>query len=433
MSVENALKPLFVVIYPYRYSDFLYGFMEIEYFKLYCEVQVWDLSLIVDPKYAKAVSSVRPSKKEVILVESIRQFFKLLMNIRKTAKQRKICIFNEVTLENISSVFFNLMIKSLIKVRGVAILDAYNGGIQIFEVKSVNSQQRNNWITKLIVLMNDTNSLSEAVKLFKNFVSILIVRIFNIYPTTHRLVAGDDWIKVAKLHGAEKKGIKLIYGSSNDFSNYLLNRSKKSNTTIKEKRTAVLLDGAGPAYAGDHIHLRRKPVLTSDVWYPALTRFFDRIESESGVVIEVAAHYKSNHPPVAPCFGNRRVYYEMARELVRDSEFVITRMSAAVSYAVIYRKPIVYIYSDQLKNDQMAMANIERMAAALGKIPVNIDDPNISILDQLTVDEEKYAVYEKACLTSVKPLRPNVQIILEEVMGLKVDPDLFGGRAYNGG
>jgi hypothetical protein len=84
-----------------------------------------------------------------------------------------------------------------------------------------------------------------------------------------------------------------------------------------------------------------------------------------------------------------------------------------------------------LKNDLMAMNNIKMMAAALGDTPVNIDDPTINISALLTVNEEKYSAYEKACLTSVKILRPNVQIILEDVMGIITNPNSFRKGASN--
>jgi hypothetical protein len=419
MTRKNSPIPMFVVIYPYKFNDFLYDLMEIEYFKPYCEVAIWDISI------------PRSSKKEFVLVESMRQFFLLLMDLRKAAKRRKVCVLNEVTMENVSSIICNFMVKVLIKKTGAAILDVYNGGVQIFAVEAMSGGRRNRFLRKLLVYIKRTNSFPETFKMLKGFFCQALVRVFDLSPTTHRLAAGDEWIEVAKRHGAEKKGIKLVYGSSNDFSNNLLGNADNNDVASGNRKSAILLDGAGPAFGGDHIHVRRRPILTSDVWYPSLTRFLDKVEAETGVVVEIAGHYKSSHPPIAPCFGNRRVYYGATKELVKNSEFVITRMSAAVSYAVIFRKPVMYIYSNQLKNDLMAMNNIKMMAAALGDTPVNIDDPTINISALLTVNEEKYSAYEKACLTSVKILRPNVQIILEDVMGIITNPNSFRKGASN--
>lgn len=429
MTKKAKSIPIFIVIYPYKFNDFLYDLMEIEYYKPYCEVAIWDVSLIVDKKFAEGISSARSSKKEIVLVKSVKQFFSLLIVLRKESRLRNICVFNEMAIENISSTLYNFMIKIMIKGTGAAILDAYNGGVQILAVETVSGGREKTLMRKLSAYIKGTNSLPETIKLLKTIFCQMIARIFGILPTTHRLVAGNEWIEVAKRHGTQKKGIKFIYGSSNDFSNSLLNNVENSDVAEKKEKMALLLDGAGPAFGGDHIHLRRMPVLTSDVWYPSLTTFLDRVEAETGAVVEIAGHYKSVHPHIAPCFGNRKVYYGMTKELVRNCDFVITRMSAAVSYAIIFKKPVIYIYSDQLKNDLNAIGNIKMMAAALGNKPVNIDDQTINILPLLIVNEDKYSEYKRACLTSAENVRPNVQIILEEVMGVKVNPNLFNKGA----
>ncbi|MDD1710773.1 MAG: hypothetical protein LUQ37_07710, partial [Methanoregulaceae archaeon] len=400
MKEKNNTVPMFTVIYPYKFNDFLYNLLEIEFFKSYCETEVWDVSYIINREFAEKIKADRSHRKEIIEIKSIKQFLMLLVNLRKAAKERRVCVLNEVVVENFSSLICNFMIKVLIRNTGLAVLDVYNGGVQIRTFEEKSAGDRKNYLAKLMAYVKRTETHKEALRMFKGFFCLALARCFNVLPTTHRLVAGDEWIDVARRHGAEKKGVKFVYGSAWDYSNDLLKRIENTGSSGTKQRIAILLDGAGPAFGSDHEHLKRKPALTSDVWYPSLTRFLNKVEKETGVVAEIAGHYKSAHPPIAPCFGNRRVHYGKTGELVRNSEFVITRMSAAVSYAVIYRKPVIYIYSDELKEDRLAMDNIRMMAEALGQEPVNIDEFSGNISTLLVVDESKYMAYEKACLTS---------------------------------
>jgi hypothetical protein len=162
----------------------------------------------------------------------------------------------------------------------------------------------------------------------------------------------------------------------------------------------------------------RKRFVTPEVWYPALARFFDRLESATGVRVEVAGHPKSRHPAIAPCFGNRPVHYGRTVELVRDSALVMTRQSAAVALAVMFRKPLIFLCSDQIELDLRAIYGIRSLAALFGKSPVNVDAPPATFEGLLEVDEARYAAFERACLTSDPLRRPNSRVILEDIMNI---------------
>ena len=62
---------------------------------------------------------------------------------------------------------------------------------------------------------------------------------------------------------------------------------------------------------------------------------------------------------------------------------------------------------------------IERMSMSVGAQPVNINNYNASIKSLLNVNNAKYKAYEESCLTSTTPNKPNVQVILEEVLQLQ--------------
>ena len=95
----------------------------------------------------------------------------------------------------------------------------------------------------------------------------------------------------------------------------------------------------------------------------------------------------------------------------------MTINSTAISYAVIFKKPIIFIYSNQLKEEASTMEYIYNLSSVLGTEPVNIDEP-ADFEKLLRFDHSKYEAYEKRVLTSDPTQRPNVQIILEDIMGI---------------
>lgn len=429
MNKEFINKPLLLVIYPYHFHDFEYNRMELYYFERYCDVFVWDISPITTPNFSKKLSTERCKKNNVIVISSLLDFVRRVSELRKRTITTNICIVNEASASNSLFEFIcNLIIIAFLRNKNMAILELYNGGLPLGYTDGIASSNdldhKLGFFAKALRFAKDTSSLSETKKKISE---VLFARLSRLLPaaTTHRLVAGEDFIMLAQRKDRRKNLIRLVNAHSNDYSKYLLHKMKFPTFVEPHNKIAVLLDGAVPMFGSDSALLGRKVYLTTDVWYPALSRFFDRLEAETGVNIEIAGHYKTILPAIAPCFGNRPVHYDKTMELVRSSEFVITRASTAVSYAVIFRKPVIFIYSNQLKKDRMAMRDIYGMAAMLGNEPVNIDEPNTEIKSLLKVNEERYLNYENVCLTSTKSQRPNFQIILEDIMNITIGSEFY--------
>jgi len=412
---------LFVVIYPYKFTDFVYDLIELGDFRRYCDVLVLDISMITTPGFSKGISAGRSKKNEVVALSSWSDFVRRVYDLRKRSAKTNICILNEVPYNSFPEFICNLIITAFLRRKRVAVLDLYNGGVPLRypeDALTLNEiAPKSSFYARTLRFIKNTSTPLEA---WKKSLSVLFGFLARFMPsaTTHRLVAGKDWLKLAEQNKPASNQIRLIFGHSHDYSNNLLHKLKSPAFFLPQKKTAVLLDSAGPMYGSDSVHTGRRVCFTTNVWYPALTRWFDWIEAETDVRVVIAGHYKSTHPAIAPCFGNRPVHYGKTRELVWNSEFVITRASTAISYAVMFKKPVMFIYSNQLKEDRLAMRDIRGMAAMLGNEPVNIDEPPIDIGGLLKVDEVRYRNYEKACLTSSGSQRPNVQIILEDIMGI---------------
>lgn len=412
-------KAIFVVIYPYKFAEFLWNLMELDEFKHFVDVQVWDISPITTPKFSEGVVVGRSTRNEVITCSSIRDYVSRLFDLRRQAAHTNICVLNEVPWYSPVDALCNLLLVFVLKGKNIKVFDLYCGGVPIVYPKDDENDYATNrgsgFFSKLARLISYSNTRTAAWRTIRN---AFLIRLSKIVPTalTHRLVAGEQWLSLAMKN--QRSGIRIVYGHSRDFSNHLLAEKGSFSQDGIGAKTAVFLSSANPFFGSDEIITGEDHLFTSEVWYPALVGFFNFLESSTGVKVEVAGHYKSAFPAIAPCFGNRAVYYGKTREMVRKSEYAITITSTAISYTVLFKKPVIFIYSNQLKDSRNPMDNIRGLAAMLGTKPVNIDEWPNDIGSLLKVNQDRYGAYERAVLSSDPTRRPNVQIILEDIMNI---------------
>lgn len=411
----------FIVIYPYKFTNFLWDILSLDEFSKYSNVEVWDISFLIDKNFANSVSSASLARNELKKIKSIYSF---VLNLRKLIRKnndRNICILNEVPRSSLIGLLINMIIYFCLRSSAVKVVDLYNPGVPAtyFDgVKAYNdSKPSPNFLSRIARSIRNSTNFPEFIHKCITYISVKLAVICPMF-LTHRLAAGRGWMREAKKN--IKSDVAIVKAHSNDYSIFLKNTNFAKRAALKIPKKAVMLDGAGPLFLSDSALTRRTVPFTTDVWYPALVRFFTLLERETNLIVEIAGHYKSNHLSPSPIFGGRNVVYGRTREMVEECEYVITRCSTAISYAVLYRKPVLFIYSNQLIGDLEVMRHIFGMADMLGTKPINIDLFSGDINDYLRVDEARYANYEQEVLTSSPMGRPNFQIILEDVMGVEL-------------
>ena len=418
MNKHSASKPILLVLYPYPVSEFLYSLMELDYFEPYLDVIVWDVSMLANPTFASALDYARASRNNIVSISTWTQFFRIVADLKELSQTHALTI-RTFPATNAAEFLVATHLYYSFRKSPVKQFDVINGGLPVLTATSEDNSPHKAPSTPLIarfkVFIQHISSLRELNTRIAGTIFRTLARIYS-GALTHRLVAGQHYLPET-LRG-KKQGTTILFGHSDDYSNYLRNSVHYTAKTLGQLKIAVLLDAPGPAFTDDDAQLGRTLPSTAAIWYPALAKFFDRLEAGTGVSIEIAGHYKSTHPPIAACFGNRAVHYGRTLELVRDCEFVITRMSMAISYAVIFHKPVIFIYSDEIMADRLSMQWTFHMASWLGTTPINIDSPPRNFTSLLQVKESKYKAYETACLTSATTSRPNYQIILEDIMGI---------------
>lgn len=422
-NLNYEVRPILYIIYPYKYIDFLWQLQELDEIKNFSDISILDISPITTPITAENIAADRSCKKEIVVVYSLKDFFYRLKSIRKDIRNREIFIMNEVPWSSPIEIFCNILMILVLWKQNIKVFDLFIGGVPVYYPiyqSKKDTKLTSTFITRVIKRLREAASVRDA---FYFLIQKFSPKLVSLLPTllTHRIVAGDQWIDLANKDRHTAK-ILVIKGHSHDYSRCILFERRSSNKSkIKENRLdigrAIFLSSPNPRFQSDVVIGRKNSEWTSDVWYPSLCRFFDQLETDTSVIVDIAGHYKSKFHSIEPLFGNRNVFYNDTLNLVRNSDYVVTINSTAISFACYFKKPILFIYSDQLSKDLVgAMYDLNGLAQMLGSKSINIDDLRCNVSSYLTLDMDKYVAYERAALTSDHSGRPNCQIIIEDIM-----------------
>lgn len=129
-------------------------------------------------------------------------------------------------------------------------------------------------------------------------------------------------------------------------------------------------------------------------YYPLLCKFFDCLDKNYGIHVVIAAHPRSAYENLPDYFNGRRIIRDKTAELVRRCKFVIAHHSASTSFAVLFRKPVIFVTTDKLKQIQLGEMT-DFMASMFNKVPINLSgDFKVDLDRELMVDDDVYKKYE---------------------------------------
>ena len=193
--------------------------------------------------------------------------------------------------------------------------------------------------------------------------------------------------------GINHKKTSVIKAHNFDYDAIIQENYIKSN---KNTDSLVFLDEEGP-YHSDFIHSGIEPFVTPDKYYSVIDLGLSEMAKSLNLNIKIAAHPRSN-------YGTKKIKYKHSIlekktfELIRDADVVVAHTSTALQWAVIMKKPIIFVTTDEIHNEFYARSyakHIDCFATTLGKKVVNLS--NLSSVnnwrDYLNIDEEKYEEY----------------------------------------
>ncbi|MCG3701769.1 hypothetical protein L5F41_06655 [Aliarcobacter butzleri] len=277
------------------------------------------------------------------------------------------------------------------------LLKKYNCKISIFEIGYLPSPNTEEKIIKY---------LQQPLKLFKRIICKISDKLlikFNLINLNYdiRFVAGSIPLQIVTYNS--KKIVELNY------IDYEYDRDKVS-TFKNEKKYFVFLD----IYLHKHqdhtfADIGNINKFSGEKYLKNLNNFFDKIEKRFNVEVIIAAHPKSSYSQNE--FKNRKIIKDDTVNLVRNAHAVISHHSTSISYAVLNKKSLIFIYDESIKNNFKNVYMFTKIFADYLQMPfLNIDLEEIEIIPN--VCELKYDNYKYNFLTTKKSEQfTNKQII----------------------
>lgn len=205
----------------------------------------------------------------------------------------------------------------------------------------------------------------------------------GISPANIVLIAGK---KIGIPREPWDKNTDIIQIPYFDYDVYLEEKGRPMKVNGK---MGVFLDGCGPF----HPDFMKNSLFPPEKYYSLLCDFFDYVEKSLGTRVVIAAHPRSNYSVDCDYFKGREIVKERTAELVKESDFVILHESAAVSFAVLFNKPLIFTTTDELKGSLAGQVTYF-MAEFFGKEPINLSSAgNIDLKKQLFINKEAYKKY----------------------------------------
>lgn len=190
---------------------------------------------------------------------------------------------------------------------------------------------------------------------------------------------------------------KIISINLMDYENFISQKNKKIIAT--KGKYVVFIDANAPYHSDNKIAGLKN--LDAKEYFKSLNKFFDVIEEKYNINVVIAGNPKSEYE--GEVYDNRLYYRLKTAELIQHAEFVLLHQSTALSYAILNHKPVIFLYTDQMKElyGNTIIPEIENLANYLKASIYNINEiENNSMVKISEVDLNIYNNYKYNYITS---------------------------------
>ena len=250
-----------------------------------------------------------------------------------------------------------------------------------FEINRYPTSKKNNELRNFLnIFINFLSSKNNFYKIRR----FLIVKTNNFF--LNYVYKKPILVSSGETFSNPDKYLKIINNHAMDYDFFL-----KDKDASKSRKSIAFID----AYLESHPDLifLKKSVVTKINYLNSLNNFFLKLEKEFNSKVVVAIH------PRAP-FDNTRYkgkekFFYDTYNVIKKSKIVIMHGSTSANFACILRKPIIFIYTNEMsKNYPKSVENIKFFAEEFGTKAINIDNnDHINFNDYLKIDEKKYDKY----------------------------------------
>ncbi|WP_292369148.1 hypothetical protein [Methanoregula sp. UBA64] len=216
--------------------------------------------------------------------------------------------------------------------------------------------------------------------------------LFGINAADVVILTGGEKTRTVKLYPVDKN-THFLWAHALDYDRFLMENKQNLRDDILK---GVFLDDYLPFHP-DFNYMGIEYPITPEEYYPKICAFFSRLEHELNCKITIAAHPRSHYDELPDYFEGRPIIKGNTVQLVRDSQYVITHMSTALNFAILYQKPIIFVTMDKLQKMDAGKyipgIYIGGIASELHCTPVNLD--HIEHLSRKSLLNSDLTAYDK--------------------------------------
>lgn len=206
---------------------------------------------------------------------------------------------------------------------------------------------------------------------------------------------------------------EFIHAHAMDFESYLAVEA----AGYTETETAVFIDEFLPFHP-DLSAMGVGAPMEAGPYFSCLRALFDRIESELGVRVVVAACPHADYDQRKDdLFGGREVTFFKTAELVAKSRLVIAHRSTAINFAVLFRKPVLITATRETYCHSSQTPYLDAVARALGQ-PIQFFNQasDVDLAKAYDFDNQIYEQYvEDFVKTKDSPNKPFWEITIDYI------------------
>ena len=209
------------------------------------------------------------------------------------------------------------------------------------------------------------------------------------------VITGSYSKKFYQLNAFKNIKTQYIYAHNSGYNEYL---DILKNKVVKTNNSLVFLDEDMVNHT-DYIFRGIKPFSTADNYFYLVNNFLKNVSKTFSLKPIIAAHPKSNIDQISRSF-KFKCYIDKTYELILKSDLVITHSSTIIEFAVLLKKPLLFITTNQLNSSIYGERGlsygdwISNYAKELNKKVFNLDEHiDLKELQKETMVDNKF--YEK--------------------------------------
>lgn len=226
------------------------------------------------------------------------------------------------------------------------------------------------------------------------------------------LASGMKSIEMYRKKYNLKSTTKIVWAHNYDYD-FCLDRT--DDITFSDK--AVYLDQAIGLNSDDYL-IRQAGGSFPTIQYPLLNSVFGEIESITGLEIEIAGHPRMPVNEISERFPGRVVRQNDTFNLIRKSSLIIAHWSTSIQMAVILRKPILLLTSNNLRKTGYD-EHIRNISQELDCEIINIDSgvDAKKVKNAMSIDKKKYDQYiENYVKVNGSEMKKAWQILVDSIV-----------------